>query len=184
MKTITLVKFENGQYWNIIKADDIVESLDEQGLKVVSLDVVKKYNIKAGERKIDLLEKFGDDFEDDLHDCDFVDTYVSDYIKLDEIEENLLYFDDYADEFFSGTDILSWDTEEYYWYFNGSNFVMREIIEKKEIEAEYIDSEPYETGNILLYRLKNQKEFKVDSSFYQGTIDNVFKEDGDIIDDE
>lgn len=186
MKNLTLVRFSDDaeQFWNVISKDDVVDSFVNESLKVLSGDIIEKYSIKAGDRK----DKFEDneefeEFENDLSDCEYADTFLEDYIRVDSISENEVYFDSYTDEFFSGDDVLSWDTDEYYWYHDGSNWQMREIAELKEVEAEFVGSENYSTGNTKLYRLKNGKEFKVDSSMYQGSIDNVLEEDSEVIEE-
>lgn len=187
MKTLTLVKFTNDQeqLWHRISKDDIVESFENNSLKAVSKDIAEKYNIKKDDRK----DKFEDDeelneeFEDALNDCDYAETFMEDMIRVDSIDEETIYFDSYNDEFFSGTDILSWGTEKYYWYHDGSNWQMKEICEIKEVEAEEIGSENNNTGCLETFELKNGKIFIIESSMYQGSIDNVIDDYNNIIEE-
>eukprot|EP01156_Anaeramoeba_ignava_P006317 Anaeramoba_ignava/a348332_91.p1 GENE.a348332_91~~a348332_91.p1 ORF type:complete len:223 (+),score=47.25 a348332_91:12-680(+) len=221
MKTLTLVIFADDmqQLWYRISKDDIVESFYNDSLKVVSKDIVKKYNIKENDKKdkfaqiyeliadengydvswaeghfsnediklvknyINKSENLNEEFEDALNDCDYAETFEEDMVKIDSIKENLLYFDNYNNEFFTGADILGWETEKYYWYHDGSNWRLKAISEIKEIEAEYIGSENYNTGNLQEFELKNGKRFVIDSSMYQGSIDNVQDEYAEVIEE-
>ena len=183
MKTLTLVKFANDveQLWWRVPKEDIVESFENNSLKEVTRDIVEKYNIKDGDRK----DKFEDneDFEEALENCEPVDIYLEDMINVSDIKEDSLYFDNYNDEFFLGSDVLSWETQKYYYYHDGSNWRMKEISESKDIEAKYIGNENYTTGRLERYELENGKQFIIDSSMYQGAVDNVTEEYNEIIDE-
>lgn len=184
---MTLIKFVNDytKIWYRISKDDIVDSFHNCELRILSKENIKKYNIKAGDslKKFEDDEELADEFNDVLEDSDYVDTFLDDMIDLSDIDKESIYFDRYNDEFFSGEDILFWDTQKYYYYYDGSNWNMKEISEIEDIEVEYIGSENYNTGSYEKYRLKNGKHFTIDSSMYQGTIDNVVEDYNYIIEE-
>lgn len=188
MKKLTLVKFtdDQEQIWHRISKDDIVESFENNSLKIVSKDIIEKYNIKENDRK----DKFEDDeelaeeFENVLNDCDYAETFIEDMIRVDSIDEETIYFDNYSDEFFSGTDVLDWETEKYYWYYDGSNWQMKEISQIKEIDVEYIGGNSYNTGILHEYEIiDNGSIFIINSSMYQGSIDTVVDKYSNIIEE-
>jgi hypothetical protein len=110
------------------------------------------------------------------YDANYVDTYVDDYIRLDSLSENELYFDSYIDEFFDKDTLGNWEIKLYYLYSDGSNLRMKRIEETKEIEAEKISSEEYNTGTYVTYKTTNSQEFVVDYSRWQGSIPGVLPE--------
>ena len=182
MEKLTLVKLENMDGWREVNKEDIVKSFDGCGMREVPEDVVKKYNIKEGDKIQELKDKFGEELEDALYDSDFVKTYTNgypyeNYIILNDIDENGLYFDGCSEEFYTGDTALEWDTDEFYHFWDGHNWRMYFIEEKKEVEAEKIDVSHYDTGNIIKYKLKNGKIFTLDNSLYQGSINAVLEDD-------
>jgi len=168
-----LVKLTNDQMgeWKKVKKEDVVSSVYMENLKIISAEKAKERGIIVGAKKMIEDEEF-------LRDCDYAPCYLGNYINIDDIDGNDILFDSFSDKFFYIGDI---ETDKYYLYYDGSNFKMVEILEKKELEAVLIDTESYDTGIIETYKAKNE-EFKVDNSFYQGSINNVLKEYTDVID--
>lgn len=183
---MTLVKYAHGQSecWHMVDAEDIVKSFLSDSLKIVSDELVGKYSIEAGDSK-DVIEIINNDFDilEEIEDSDYAPTYLGDYIRFDEIKEDSIYFDNYTDTFFSGSDVLGWETEEYYWYHDGSGWQMKEISERKDIECILTGRENYATGQIETYTTKDGKVFKIDNSMYQGSIDSALEEYEDVIDE-
>lgn len=181
MKTMTLVLRTNDQeqLWTRVDKNDLVKSFVNDSLRIVSNDIVKKYNIKDGDRK----DKFegNNEFEDDLSNCDLAETFLGDHIRIDSINEDDIYFDNYTDEFFKGDDVLGWESNDYYWYHDGSNYKMDEISEIKEIEAEEINFVNLDTGREEEFKCE-KGIFKIAISFYQGSHDTVIEEHTNIID--
>ena len=178
---MTLVRFADdmNQEWHRIDKSDIVESFVNDSLRIVNDNDVKKFSIKSGIKKTVLC---GDDMEGIVSNSDYAETYMGDYIRIDDIDDEDIYFDDSTDVFFNGKDIQGWETDEYYWYFDGSNWRMREISEKKEFKAECIESENYNTGTIETYKLEDGSIFKIDNSMYQGSLDSVIDRYTEVID--
>ena len=175
---LTLIKFNDR--WHAVDEYDkegIIDSMYVQDMQIVPEDMVKKYNIKENDKKEDLIKKYGEEFEDDLSDCEYAETYADNYIVLDSIDENSMYVDKDSYEFYRGSKILGWyelgEYEKYYNFWNGSNWKMIEIEDIKEVEAELIDVVQYDTGNRRLYKLEDGTKFTVNNSFYQGSIDYV-----------
>jgi DNA-directed RNA polymerase subunit H (RpoH/RPB5) len=175
MEKLTFVRFERDfDTWYRIDKEDIVESFPMDDIKRVDDGFVKKHSIEEGDSKKKLLKRIDNDsLEDAFSD---VETYIGNYIDLNEIDENGIYYDDYCDEFYYGHNILMWDRNQYYWHHDGSNWRMEKIEEIQEIEAKEVEIKNYGTGVIETYETKNGDIFKIDRSFYQGTKDNVIEE--------
>lgn len=162
------------------------EKIKDGYIWFASVNSWEKFNIediKLVEKYINNNEDIVEEFEDALNDCKYAETFIGDYVRVDSIDEDLIYFDKYMDEFVNGFCVLSWDTEEYYWYHDGSNWQMNKIIEIKEVKAIHLGNEQYNTGTIETYELANKKIFKIDSSMYQGSIDGVLEDYEDVIED-
>ena len=180
MEKLTLVKFIDDDTWYEINEDDIIESVDGCEMKVVPEEIVKKYNIKENDKKEDLIKKYGDEFIEVLEDCDYVRTYedgFNNYIVLNDIDLDAIYFDNCTDEFYLGSTIFTWDFKEFYRFWDGSNWKMFLIEEKKEVEAELLNITHYDTGNKLLYKTKDGTKFTIDCSHYQGSINYIVEDD-------
>jgi len=169
--TLAILANDQEGNWSRIDKNDVVSSFYDDSLKVLSTDIIDKYNIKDGDKKDTFLSD--EEFEEAIADCDYAPTYMESYIDCSEIDESKIYFDAYTDTFFTGEDILSRETDDFYYYYDGSNWQMKEISQIKEVEAELIDNEAYDTGSIETWKLPNGDIFKIDSSRYQGSIDTV-----------
>jgi len=183
METINLIKIADaaGEKWISVNKEDLVRTLENDSLQIISDDMISKYNIKSGDDISKLREL--EDFEDDLRDCEYVETFTENWINLDSLKDNEIYIDNYSNNLFDKDDIDCWEEDKGYLYHDGSNFIMIIFEDMKEFEADDINREPYETGTVITYRLKNGKEFKIDDSMYQGTLLEVEQKYNDIIED-
>jgi len=182
METLTLVELgiTEEPKWYSVDKNDIVNSFVDDTLKIVDNDIVKKFNIKSGDR----VDTENEELTDALDSCEFVPNHRNNgycigfvAVNLSEIEKDRIYVS--GDYFYTGADVLAWDTEKYYLYTDGSTAqsVLKIGDDFMQVEAEIIDSENYKTdcgrGKIMTYKTKNGKILKINCSYMSGDLDEV-----------
>lgn len=176
---IARVETDTGDFWQVENREDIVESFYNESLKFVDDKTAKKLGIKAGQRKDSLDDEQQETLESDL---EYADTYSSDYIRLDEIDETAIYTDDYTDVFFTGAEILGWETETYLWKHNAQNWTMTQVEETKEIEVEFVENKTFQDGTCGIRYYKTEAgNIEVEYSLYAGSTDTIDPKFDDVI---
>jgi hypothetical protein len=180
--TLVLRTNDQEQLWTRVNSDDLVESFVNDSLKFITADDLKDIKKEFGiELDTEIIKNNLSDevlkYIEDL--AEYGATYMESYIQIEELEDGL-YFDNYCDTFFNKEDIQSWDTDDFYWYHDGSNFVMDSVSEIKEVEAEEVALDDCGTYSILTFETEKGL-FKIDSSRYQGSHDTVQDEYSNLI---
>lgn len=148
-----------------LDSSGIVESVIQKGLHYITKEQAKKLGVQEGMRT-DSIDK-----NELLEIAEFADAYLDDYINLENLQDDYLYFDDYWDTFYTKNDIKGLDSDKYILDRYGKNSMIK-ILAIAHIDVELIEAEKYQTGQVKTY----ESEFgtiKVDCSFYQGNWDEV-----------
>ncbi|MDR0580184.1 MAG: hypothetical protein LBG21_06240 [Campylobacteraceae bacterium] len=167
-----------------VSKDDVVDTVWQDCIYSIPFEIVNKYNLKSGDNKQKIKDKYEDDEDilDEIFDhsngvSPLVKGEDTDYLDLNSLNENKgngsLYYDNYSDELYDAETILGWETVRVYCYHDGSNCQVKEVKDELDLEVEENGSERYNTGTYIRYALENGKEIQVDDSMYQGSLTEV-----------
>jgi hypothetical protein len=162
---------------------DLVEPLSKNGifetvwqdcLYRIPREIAEKYGLKAGDSRRAIAEKYKDDSDEYDEIFDRSDGapvhYDTDYVDLDELEDNCLYYDTYNDELYTADTIRGWETVKCFEHYDHE---LKEIVDEVELDVKEVWRDEHNTGAKICYKPKKGKRFIVNSSRYQGSIDYV-----------
>ena len=173
--------------WCPVNKNDVVSSVHAGTLKYLDgtqiAEIKTQFDVElTSDTKLNELSKEVQEWI--VENSEYADVYqdTDGMINLTKLEETALYFDAHNDDLFSSQEVEEWG-EQYYHFHDGSNWKLLKIEDEKEVNVEEVDVERYDTGNRITYQAKNDMLFVVDSSNYQGSIDNVIDDYFDVIEE-
>jgi hypothetical protein len=167
MKFVKLDGIYGETRWVTNVGGEILEVVEQDELKYISKEVAEQIGAKDG----DCLDNY------DLNEIkyEYQSTLMEGIIDIDSLDDDVLYFDNWYEYFYTADDIRDWETKKVVYDFDGSNYRVKEILAEVEIldgEIEEIEIINKNTGIEKRYNY-NGKEIIVDVSFYQGSWDTV-----------
>lgn len=180
----------------------IIDEDAKEKLKGLGVEIDKLYEKNESVEAVleDLDEETKEEVEYILNDLSYLpQAYPSCYCEdihdkkdIEELEDNL-YFLDNDGFILKKEDILSWDYNTYYHWWNGHNHRCAYVEWLDELEAEEIDDydeleklekdindyDYKKTYHYNFYKTKDGKIFRVFVSYYQGELNSIDEEFGD-----